>query len=356
MNKKVFVFLSIIVIFTMALVGCGNQQEEKNEESSAKTMYTGEEGRITVYVSGPQKMVSELEASFEEKRGDVLNVFHTGSGPLRQKVWTELESGYIQADVIWGADPLMYISLKEKNVLMQYKSPEIEAMDTAYLMGDGYYTPVNARYGVIVYNKDRIDSAEKPSSWSDLMDSKWKKRLAMADATQSSMALALTAGLYQIQSNTWDYHEALKKNEIMLIRQNIEVISKVESGEVDAGIAPHDGIIRLIKQAKKKKIESPLVIVWPKEGAISCQRPIAIIKNDARPEVNDKLAKEYVDFVLSPTGQKIASKYGFITVRKDVENLSCIPVSLKSVTVDWRYASKHGTEMCDKFKNIMFSK
>jgi len=356
MRRSTLIALSIMLLLVLVLSGCSQQNASDVQSDETKAVYNGEEGRISVYISGPEGMVKELETKFEEERGDVLEVFRTGCGPLRQKVWTEMEAGSIQADVIWGAEPIMYIALEEKDKLLQYESPAKEALLDEYKIGDGYFTLVNARYGVILYNKDRVDVSEAPSSWVDLMDEGWNGRLAMADATQSAMALALTAGIYQIQDNTWDYHETLKKNEIMLTKQNIEAVSKVETGEVDVGIAPHDGVLRLQKKAKKQKIESPLVIVWPEEGAISCQRPIAIIKNSARPEANDKLAKEFVDFALSTGAQKIATKYGFITVRNDLELPQGVPASVKAVTVDWGFASVHEEELREGFKNIMFDK
>jgi len=58
----------------------------------------------------------------------------------------------------------------------------------------------------------------------------------------------------------------------MLTKHNIEAVNRVEPGEVDVAIAPHDGFLILIKKAKKQGFESPLKNVWP-EGAISVQWP-----------------------------------------------------------------------------------
>ncbi len=174
MQKRMSIVLSVILMLALLLSGCGSQENTADVEpgvqpEEAKQVYSGEEGRITVYISGPENMVSEMESKFEEGRGDVLNMFHTGCGSLRQKVWTEMEAGNIQADVIWGAEPLMYMALTEKDKLLQYKSPQAEALLPEYTTGDGYYTLVNARYGVIVYNKDRVKASEVPKAWADLV-------------------------------------------------------------------------------------------------------------------------------------------------------------------------------------------
>lgn len=311
------------------------------------------ENKLNLYISGPQKMVNMLEKGFEKEHGDVLNVYHTGCGPLRQKIWTEMIAGNIQADLVWGAEPIMYQALKDKGVLMQYKSPQLKNLKDDYTYGDGYYTAVNARYGVIVYNKERISRSEKPDFWCDLMNTKWQNKLVMADASQSAMALAITAGLYQIRNNNWDLHQALQFNNIMLTKQNVEAISRVESGEADLGIVPHDGVLRLIKKTKNNGLESPLAMIWPGEGAISVQRPIAIIKKERSP-VNEKLLKAFVDFALSKKAQNISTKFGFITVRKDLNLPQGVPEEVNAITLDWNYASSHEGDLREGFKRIMF--
>lgn len=312
------------------------------------------EEQINLYISGPQEMIKLLETEFEKEYGDVLNVYHTGSGPLRQKVWTEMLAGSIQADIIWGAEPMMYQALKEKGVLLRYESPMIQDLKEEYIYGDGYFTAVNARYGVIVYNKERVLTDEIPTGWADLLDNRWHQRLGIADASQSAMALAITVGLYEIFDHSWSLHRALDENEVMLTKKNIDVVSKIETAELHLGIAPHDGVLRLIQKAKKRGIESPLGIVWPVEGVISLQRPIAIIKKERSLEALN-LIKRFVDFSLSETGQNIATRFGFVTVRNDLKLPAGVPQTLEVRSLNWKHASKHEEEIRASFKEIMFA-
>ena len=337
-----FVKLVFSIIFTFILLFSNSSLEAAVEE------------QINLYISGPKEMVKLLEAEFEKEHGDVLNVYHTGSGSLRQKVWTEMLAGSIQADIVWGAEPMMYHALKEKGVLLRYQSPMIPDLKKEYIYGDGYYTAVNARYGVIVYNKERVLADEIPTAWADLLDKRWHQRLGIADASHSSMSLAITAGLYELFDHSWALYRALDENEVMLTKQNIDVVSKIETAELDLGITTHDGVLRLINKAKKRGIESPLGIVWPVEGVISLQRPIAIIKKERSLEA-DNLVKKFVDFSLSETGQNIATRFGFITVRNGLKLPEGIPQTLEVRSLDWQYASKHQEEIRAIFKEIMFA-
>jgi iron(III) transport system substrate-binding protein len=364
MKRSTFLLLTLILSGMMILSACSANNIEETKKageiakdvSSEKSTYGGEEGKITVYLSGSEPMIKKLEEEFEAQRGDVLDLLHMGCGPLRQKVWTEKEAGQIQADVVWGSDPLMYKVLAKEGALEKYLPKEYDTIKPEYKIGDGYYTLVNERYGVIIYNKDRIEKESIPKGFSDLKDKKWDGVMVMADANQSSTALALNSAIYQMSGNNWDYLKAMHKNHLFLTKKNGEVSSKISEGEFDVGIAPHDGVLRLQKKAKKDGYETPLKLAWPEEGALAIQRPIAIIKNEERPESNEKIAEEFVDFILSKKAQMITANFGFISVRKDVPLPEGIPEDIKVMPVDWEYASEHEEELRDGFKEIMQGK
>ncbi len=342
----------ILIVILMLLLSGGFWYISKLENTDSINNVIDEQ--VNLYISGPEKMVKTLENEFEKEHGDVLNVYHTGCGPLRQKIWTEMMANNIQADIVWGAEPIMYQALQNKNVLMQYKSPQLKNLREEYRYGNGYYTAVNARYGVIIYNRDFVKDNDIPQSWENLMSRKWDNKEVMADASQSAMALALTAGLYQIRDNSWDLVQALNNNNIMLTKKNIEAVSRIEKGEVNVGIAPHDAVLRLRKKAKKNGVKSSLAITWPSEGAISIQRPIAIIKKE-RASAKDELIEEFVDYALSKKAQNISTKFGFITVRKDLDLPQGVPQKVKKVVLDWKYASSHEEDIRECFKEIVFT-
>ncbi len=320
---------------------------------SASPSYRGTDGQITVYMSGPGSLANRLEKAFEKNRGDVLTVLNAGGGSLAKRIWAEKAAGKIHVDVLLSSEPILFLALKRENLLERYVSPETAAFREAYLFGDGYFTPVNARYGVIVYSTVNVSAKEIPTSFADLKKPHWENRLAFADATQSSTALALNVGIYQAFGNSWELQEAMKANDVMLLTRNSAVATKVKTGEVDAGIIPHDGVLRAIRKDEKDGITSPLAIAWPTEGAISLQRPVGIIANPDRPAKNNQLTREFVDFVLSVEGQEIARRFGFISVRNDVPPPAGLPTDIKKTVVDWQQGSKYEQELRAAFERIM---
>ncbi len=316
-------------------------------------VYPGAAGKITVYISGPAAMIEKLEQKFEAERGDVIEIYHAGCGPLRQKVWAEAEADNMQADVFWGSNPLIYYMLDEKGLLDPYKSKQVESFIPEYQLPDANFALTNARYEVLVFNKQSLNKQTAPKKFADLMDAKWLDKMAYTDLSQSSTAFALSTALWDMFDKKMTFFEGIKANNALIVPKSKTVADKIQSGEIEVGIVPHDAIFRLTKKAKKEGFESNLGFNWPEDGAIRLERPIAIIKNDARPAENQALAEEFVDFILSKEAQNLMLKFGFVSVRGDVELVKGIPQDLKVTTVDWKEAGKSEQKIREDFKAIM---
>ncbi|HDN79617.1 MAG TPA: extracellular solute-binding protein [Chloroflexi bacterium] len=304
--------------------------------------------KITVYM-GPIPLAQKLEAAFEAEHGDVLTVV---SGPWCRRVRAEMEAGDIKADVLYGADLSIYLLLWGVGQLLPYSSPEATAIKPEF-RAEGPFTLANGRYAAIVYNKRFVSPEEAPKGWNDLLDSKWKGKVVMGDPLLCSAAFAIVCGLVQSHGFDWDYIRALRKNEVMLANNAGKVAEVVASGEAWVGICVHDAALRMIKKAEKQGLEPVLGIVWPKEGAIPIPRPAAIVWDEERSEEDTTLAKAFLDFVLSPEGQRIAAKYGFIPVRADVPTPAGIPKRIRAIPIDWDWISKHDRILRDKWQAVM---
>jgi len=357
MKKKILLVLTTIIIFSF--VGCNSSQNTKSDEETEVNdtiLENGEDDekdsqdRIIVYLSGPEAMITNLEEEFEKENGDVLDMNIMSCGQLRSKVWAESQAGSIQADVIWGSDPLIYNKLDDLKLLMPLNIKEFEKISSQYLWAGKNYALVNERYVIIMYNNTMLID-EIPESFADLTDEKYKNIAVMADASQSSTAFAIASSLYELMGNNNNYFQSLKNNGIMLSKSNGLVPSQIMEGQFAVGIAPHDSIIRLQNKAEKEGYEVTVKAVWPREGVISLQRPIAIPVDDNRSNKQQEIANKFVNFMLSKKAQMITANFGFVSVRNDIEN-TYLPEEIESFSVDWDAASENEENIKNEYQQI----
>lgn len=315
-----------------------NQQEEVTAANKEPDASPAEE-KILVYLSGPEAMINKLESTFEETNGDVCDLLIMSCGQLRSKVWAEKEAGQVQADVVWGSDPLIFNKLDDAKLLLPLQLKDADAIRNEYRVADRNYIYVNERYITVIYNQDTLNS-EPPTSFADLADPEYKGSLVMADGSQSATAFAIASSLYQLTGDCPDYFSALKKNEIMLSKSNGQVPSKIMEGQFALGIGPHDSVVRLTNKGKKEGFEVPLRIAWPSEGAIALQRPIAIVKRTDQSKEQTIVAQKFVNFMLSKKAQIITTKFGFVSVREDIEN-TFLPEGVEVYHVNWKKAAEN---------------
>lgn len=343
MKKIIILLLSIITIYSLASCSDENVSSSYNVESTNKS-------KILVYLSGPEEMLTQLENMYEEDNGDVLDFNILSCGQLRSKTWAESEAGKISADVVWGSDPLLYNKLDEENLLMPLNLEEEDNLQERFILDNKNYTYVNERYIVIMYNNTLL-TEDIPTSYMDLTNECYKNKITMADSNLSSTAFAIAASLYQITGNNDTYFKDLAANNLSLAKSNGLVPSKIMEGEFSVGLAPHDAVVRLQNKAKKEGYTIPLDMVWPTEGAIAIQRPIAITKNNDRSPEQQETAESFINFLQSKEAQIITSKFGFVSVRTDIEN-SYLDDTKTSYTIDWEECTNKESEIKDAFTSI----
>ena len=82
------------------------------------------------------------------------------------------------------------------------------------------------------------------------------------------------------------------------------VVAKVQLGEADAGIVYQSDVTPAVAALLN-------TVYLPADGNVTAQYPIALVANAAQPV----LARQFIEFVLSPEGQGILARHGFEPVR-----------------------------------------
>lgn len=270
MNKLVAVITSLLLIQTYA----------KSE--------------VWIYTSIYKEFISEIEKDFEAKNPNIdVKVFQAGSEKIQAKIEAELMSKKVQADLVVTSGPFWSYGLEKRGLVHTLNGKP--ALQTNY----------NSLMVLIYHNS--TPAQERPKSFKDLENPKYKRLLQFSSPLESGTAFATVA--YLSEKYGWPYFEGLSQNMLASSGGNSAVIQKVESGEKKYGIVLLENALAAIKKG------SPIGIIYPEDGSI----PIPSIQVILKDSPNKQNAQTLSDYLLSKDGQNILRKGFMYSVRKDVQ-------------------------------------
>ena len=305
-----FCMLAAASVTMLALFGCSGQGGESQDESS------GVSGDLVLYTSQPEADAQKLIEGFNKEHPDVkVSVFRSGTEEIVSKVLAEEKAGAVQADVLLVADSVTFETLKEKNMLEAFASPELKGIPAVYIDPDHMYTGTKVITTGIMYNTTRVKGSI--SGFADLSQAQYKGEVIMPSPLYSGAAAYTVGVMSRIPGLGWDFFRALKENGITVDKGNGAVQKAVVSGEKACGI-----IVDYMAN-RSKKDGAPVEFVYPREGSPAITEPVGMLKTAK----NKKAAQAFIDFVLSEKGQQLASNLGYTPVKEGV----AAPGGLKSI-------------------------
>lgn len=307
-------------------------------------------GSIQLYTSVPVKIIEGVRLEFEVKHpGITLEIFRAGTGKVMKQIRKEAETGNLGADVIWVADFSAAEELKESGLLQKYASPEAENIIPIFLDDEGYYTGSRLLSMVIVYNKRFIK--EKPQSYHDLVDPKWKGKVGLVNPEISGSSFFTIGTLLQDKRFGWEYYKKLYQNQCEIVDNNPILTEKIGGGELYLGITIDFTVRKLLKDSPTL----PIDCVFSRDGIVLVASPIAITR-DCR---NPVASRAFVDWVLSKDGQGfLAKKMGTASVRLDIKPpVGMLPLQqLKIIPSNARKIYRNRADLKRIFKDIFSGK
>ena len=196
---------------------------------------------------------------------------------------------------------------------------------------------------MIAVHNDKIK--EPPRSWKDLLDPKYKGKIAMPDPKVSATALATVAAL--TDKYGWEYWEKLKANGVV-VSKTMDMREKFAHGEYPITITMEESAL---KQKLAQGVNA--TIIYPEEGSVVVPGYIGILKDTKNPEG----AKKLVDWWLSREGQSAMSlaymhpvKYG---VKEPVGAQKLVDLRIHSLSVNWNRLAVEEKQVKEKFAAIM---
>jgi iron(III) transport system substrate-binding protein len=137
------------------------------------------EGALTMYSNAPTDDNATLVGAFEKKYGIKVNLYRASSEEIRQRALTEAAAKRFDLDFILDNAPAMEAMAGER-LLQEVKSPYLADVMPRAIPPHRQWVGFCLNVLVAAYNTDLIKRAELPQSYSDLIDPRWKGRIAIA--------------------------------------------------------------------------------------------------------------------------------------------------------------------------------
>jgi len=257
------------------------------------------EQHVVLYSANDDTVNKLVADGFAKATGIKVDVVSTGSGVLVRRITSEAANP--QGDVIWGVSAT--ILRLASPYLQPYPAKDREAVPAQFRDPGDLWLGTNIQVVVIGQNTKAIDKDSGPKSWADLLDPKWKGKLAYTDPSNSGFSYAAATLLLSQWGDgdaAWTKMSQLLANAKVLNRST-QVFEGVGSGEYPLGITlEYAGFLWAHNGA-------PVNVVYPAEGTHAVVEGAGILKGGP----NTDAARQLVDYLASKDVQEMLLKATF---------------------------------------------
>ncbi|SHO57559.1 ABC transporter substrate-binding protein [Vibrio quintilis] len=294
---------------------------------------------LTVYSAGPKGLSRSLVKGFEKETGTKVNLYQATGGKIMSRYQAEKSNPHV--DVMISSSLGHAITLTKAGELLPYQSANAAHVPDS-LKTDTYVAQGAAVLAIAYNTRSHVPA---PKRWSDLARPEYKNQLTMPDPAKSGSALTLVEGLTEKMGNdAWQLFSDLKTNQILIPGANKAALNPVLQGAKSVVF----GAVDYIALGLKAKGES-LNVVYPEDGTVLAPRPIMILKSTR----HEKLAKRFVDYILSDKGQNKVAGTLILPARTDIPAQRPGFADLNLIQFDSVAAAAHAKTTKARFADIM---
>src|SRR5487761_1346579 len=297
----------------LALAGCSS--------SGTSAAGAGKPGKVPLVVYSAQGYDKVMTAAFTKATGIPIQLDDNSTGPLLTQIAASKNNP--NWGLLWVDGATAFAGLDQQGLLQKGFEPKVswDSLGQASLPGDKSYTPTGVTLmAAVVYDKTKVSSP--PSTWQDLLQSKWKGAVGMNDPAQSGPTYPFIAGMMNYLGGVSageSYFTKLKANGLVI---------HPTSGQINLALVQSSAAIGAAIGAKNIGIAylNPVTLL-----------PSAIGIDAKAPAAEQAEAEKFIEFVLSPAGQKVMQSGDptgdslYYPVIQGVNPLPALP-SLASVT------------------------
>jgi iron(III) transport system substrate-binding protein len=264
------------------------------------------EGEVSVYTSLISEDLTALTAAFEKKYGVKVKGWRASSEKVLQRTITEARANRFEADVVETNGPELEAIGREK-LLQPLKSPHLKDLMPQAVRPHGEWVGTRINMFVQSYNTKLVKKDEVPKTYADLANPRWKGRLGIEAEDEDWFAMVVRElgeekGLATFRD--------IAKNGFSVRKGHTLLAGLVASGEIAFALTTYS------HGAEKMKQKGAPVEWFAISPAIGRANGVAIVRRPTHPHG----AALFADFLLSPEGQAILEKGGYVPSNLKLQN------------------------------------
>lgn len=256
------------------------------------------------------QVVRPLVEAFKEKYGINVEFVSMSGQDVSLRVMNEAKAGAIAADVFDGFMP--FVVLSKAGLVAQYE-PESAAGYLPALREHGGMGTANFLQPITAaVNTDVVAEADYPKTFQDLLDPKWKDKMAWSNFP-SITGVAGFVGSVLISMGEEKGMEYLRK----LSEQNIANVPSNPRVVLDQAIAgQYPVVLGILNYHAAISAEQGAPVKWlPLDYTPVVSAMVGVVKDSPKPNA----ARLFVDYMVSEEGQKVFAKAGYIPAHPNVD-------------------------------------
>jgi iron(III) transport system substrate-binding protein len=264
------------------------------------------EGQVTWYTTQIVNQFGRPAANaFEKKYGIKVDIVRGDSVETAVKLLNEGKAGRVQADAFDGTGSAPPV--KKAGLVLKWLPDTAKRLPAQYVDKDGYWIATNVYIQTPAFNTNLVPKGTEPRTYEDLLDPKWKGKLAWAGHATTSGAPGFIGVVLKDmgEAKGMAYLRALAKQNITQIGGSARAVTdQAIAGEypVVLQIMDHQPVISALRGAPVDMI--------PMSPAMGILNVAGVLKGAPHPNAG----KLFLDFLISEEGQQLFRKEYYIPV------------------------------------------
>ncbi|MBV8393187.1 MAG: extracellular solute-binding protein [Alphaproteobacteria bacterium] len=276
--------------------------------------------KLVVYSANDSTLNDLVFNDFNKQTGITVEPVAAGSGVLMRRL--QSEKARPQADIVWGVSRSLLQT--NSNVFEAYSSKNKDVTPPEYRDPKDLWIGNNLHLLVILQNTKLVPEGQGPKSWEDLLDPKWKGKIAFTDPANSGSAYQTVTMLVDMWGGGdagWKKVGQLLRNMKVLNRSSL-VFQGVGNGEYPLGISlEYAGPLWA-------KGGAPVRAIYPADGTTASMEGVAIIKGGP----NTENARKFVDFINTKETREFILRSTFRRPTRSDVDLGKLPGGMPSIS------------------------